>query len=164
MTIPESGQGPPSGEDMSGLFAEFEAAGCVGEDITDPFQCYRDAIDSGLIKDPAGAGNHIGNMIQACKRGGVGSCREFMKTALRTDMGCQAEKIAQWAPNISCDCDTMKCVEITPLSWQERRALQLGAAVATPTEATVGNAKLPGPTWAWVAGAGVAAWLIFGRK
>ena len=56
MTIPASGQGPPSGEDMSGLFAEFEAAGCVGEDITDPFQCYRDAIDSGLIKDPAGAG------------------------------------------------------------------------------------------------------------
>jgi len=161
MSIPESGQ-HPTPTDLGAIFAEMEAAGCVGPDIADPYKCYRDALDAGIVKDPAAVANHVDNLMTACKNGGVGSCRELLKVGLKTDMGCLADKIHAWAPNIVCDCAEERCDEVVPLTWEQRRQLQIHTRVtaASKSERKVGNI----PPWALYTGVALAAWLIFRRK
>jgi hypothetical protein len=111
-------------EGFTGLMAQFEAAGCIGAD--DPLACTREAIEEGRIADPASVGNQIANMKRACERGGVASCTDLLKRNSDLDLGCTADVIHSWTDKVRCDCDTMKCAEVTPLTNKQRDAQQRG--------------------------------------
>ena len=120
----ESGSQLPEGEDLVGLMAQLEAAGCISS--ADPLKCFRDAVKAGTVADPAVVSNQIANITRACKNGGVGSCTDLLRRNDELGLGCQKAVIESWHPNMLCDCTTLLCTEKQPLTNQERDAAQLG--------------------------------------
>jgi hypothetical protein len=111
-------------EGFTGVMAQIEAAGCIGAD--DPLACTRAAIEEGRIADPAAIGNQIANIKRACERGGVASCNDMLRRNADLGLGCTAEVIHSWQDKVYCDCTTMRCDEVNPLTTKQRDAQQRG--------------------------------------
>lgn len=159
-------------EDMAGGafghgWATLEAAGCASSDNT--MECLQDAFKAGLIGDPAIF--HIDNMIAGCGSGGALSCSELLKIGAAGGYECNQEAMEQiGGANISCDCETLTCLDLAPKTPEESDAIQQKrmADVPTPPAGALGSLPPgaldmgtdppPAPKiWPWVAAAGAVA-------
>ena len=121
------------------IAAQIEAAGCLS--ATDPLQCYREAVQAGMVAPPTDTAGAAENIVFACKNGGVASCTEILRQNDALGIGCLSDLISSWHPNIICDCETMKCAEVAALTSKQRDKQQGAGGIAS---------------WMYVAGIGGA--------
>lgn len=137
----ESGASAPDINFM-GIGAQFEAAGCL--DAADPEECFRTAVASGSIADPAGGkAPQLQNLIDGCAAGNPGglACTELLKERVAAGLGCDTAAIEGLYPGgIVCDCATETC---TPTGVAQQKGI---------------------PMWAWYAAAGAVGLLLWTRR